>query len=378
MPITVLVVDDSSFFRRRGTEILELDPYIKVIDSAVNGEEAVAKTKQLKPDVITMDIEMPVMDGITAVKKIMAQTPVPVLMFSSLTHSGATATLEALEAGALDFLPKKFEDIARNKEEAVQLLQQKVKAISRRRPLRATASLLTERAKPQAPRPIERPFSNPTPEPKTPPSSAGKVRVAKPFKPSGKHYQLLAIGTSTGGPVALQQILTKIPAQFPLPILLVQHMPAAFTPAFAQRLNSLCQIQVKEAQDGDIVRPGTAYLAPGGQQMMVEGRSGQGRLKVFQDQSSRVHYKPSVDITFGSAGRVYNDAVLAVILTGMGADGRDSARLLKQRGATIWSQDEQSSVVYGMPQAVAAAGLSDLVLPLDQFAEKIMAELGRR
>lgn len=161
------------------------------------------------------------------------------------------------------------------------------------------------------------------------------------MRASGKQYQLVAIGTSTGGPVALQTILTQLPANFPHPILLIQHMPAAFTPAFATRLDSLCKIKVKEAQQGDRLQPGCAYLAPGGQQMMVEGRGSNRTLRVFEDKNERVSYKPSVDITFASAAKAYQGDVLAVILTGMGADGRDGARMLKQTGATIWAQDEK-------------------------------------
>jgi len=192
---------------------------------------------------------------------------------------------------------------------------------------------------------------------------------------SGKEYKLVAIGTSTGGPVALQRILTALPATFPLPIILIQHMPAAFTGAFAQRLNTLSQIEIKEAEDNDLLRPGVAYLAPGGKQMLVEGSEGQARLRIKEDDSPRITFKPSVDITFATAARVFNDKVLAIVLTGMGSDGREGARLLKQQGATIWAQDEASCVVYGMPQAIAAAGLMDAEVSLNDVANKILVEL---
>ncbi|MCR6554780.1 chemotaxis-specific protein-glutamate methyltransferase CheB, partial [Aeromonas sp. CPF2-S1] len=196
------------------------------------------------------------------------------------------------------------------------------------------------------------------------------------FKRSGKSYQLVAIGTSTGGPVALQNVLTKLPGDFPHPILLIQHMPATFTAAFAARLNGLCQIGVKEAQDGDVLKPGQAYLAPGGKQMLLEGRGPGARLRII-DGNDKVNYKPCVDITFASAAKTYGDKVLAIVLTGMGADGRDGARLLKEQGATIWAQDEASCVVYGMPQAVAKAGIASESLPLDRVAQRILVELGR-
>ncbi|MFM5351675.1 protein-glutamate methylesterase/protein-glutamine glutaminase [Aeromonas dhakensis] len=365
MAIKVLVVDDSSFFRRRVSEIITQDPMLTVIDTAQNGREAVEKAQQLRPDVITMDIEMPVMDGISAVREIMAKCPTPILMFSSLTHEGAKATLDALDAGALDFLPKKFEDIARDKDEAVRLLQQRVKEISRKR------FLMSAPARPKAPEPVAR-------TPLNAPRQAEPQRTAPvaAFKRSGKSYQLVAIGTSTGGPVALQNVLTKLPGDFPHPILLIQHMPATFTAAFAARLNGLCQIGVKEAEDGDVLKPGHAYLAPGGKQMLLEGRGAGARIRIV-DGNDKVNYKPCVDITFASAAKTYADKVLAIVLTGMGADGRDGARLLKEQGSTIWAQDEASCVVYGMPQAVAKAGIATESLPLDRVAQRILVELGR-
>ncbi|EKP0307350.1 chemotaxis response regulator protein-glutamate methylesterase [Aeromonas veronii] len=374
MAVKVLVVDDSSFFRRRVSEIINQDPMLTVLDTAQNGREAVDKAMSLRPDVITMDIEMPVMDGISAVREIMAKCPTPILMFSSLTHEGAKATLDALDAldaGALDFLPKKFEDIARDKDEAVRLLQQRVKEISRKRFLMTTA------ARPKTPDPVERMIQGSTvPRTAERQSELQRTVPGTSFKRSGKSYQLVAIGTSTGGPVALQNVLTKLPRDFPHPILLIQHMPATFTAAFAARLNGLCQIGVKEAEDGDVLKPGHAYLAPGGKQMLLEGRGSGARIRII-DGNDKVNYKPCVDITFASAAKTYADKVLAIVLTGMGADGRDGARLLKEQGSTIWAQDEASCVVYGMPQAVAKAGIASESLPLDKVAQRILVELGR-
>ncbi|AYO13742.1 chemotaxis response regulator protein-glutamate methylesterase [Vibrio owensii] len=369
MAIKVLVVDDSSFFRRRVSEIINSESRLEVIDVAVNGREAVEKAKTLKPDVITMDIEMPVMDGITAVREIMAASPTPILMFSSLTHDGAKATLDALDAGALDFLPKKFEDIARNRDEAVSLLQQRVIQIASkrafmRRPIARPAATATS----STARPLTSRTAAPT-------ASAPSRPMAAKFRASGKKYQLTAIGTSTGGPVALQKILTRLPVNYPHPIVLIQHMPATFTAAFASRLNTLCKIQVKEAQDGDVLQAGVAYLAPGGKQMMVDGRAGAARLRII-DGGDRMNYKPCVDVTFGSAAKVYGDKVLSMVLTGMGADGREGARMLKSAGSTIWAQDEESCVVYGMPQAVAKAGISTEDLPLERIAERMLVEVG--
>lgn len=381
MAVKVLVVDDSSFFRRRVSEIINSDPRLEVVGSAVNGKEAVELTNKLQPDVITMDIEMPVMDGITAVREIMKSAPTPILMFSSLTHEGAKATLDALDAGALDFLPKKFEDIARNRDEAVSLLQKRVGELARKR------VFMRRSVRPAATPSVASRDVKKTTLGRTAPATATATptrpasRPAAPTKPmarfraSGKKYQLMAIGTSTGGPVALQKILTKLPANFPYPIVLVQHMPATFTAAFAARLNNLCKIGVKEAQDGDTLKPGMAYLAPGGQQMMLEGRAGASRVRII-DGGDRMNYKPCVDVTFGSAAKIYHDKVLSMVLTGMGADGREGARMLKSNGSTIWAQDEESCVVYGMPQAVAKAGISSEDLPLDRIAERILVEIG--
>ena len=400
MKIKVLVVDDSSFFRRRVSEIINADPEMEVIDTAKNGEEAITKAKSLRPDVITMDIEMPVLDGISAVKAIMKDTPTPILMFSSLTHQGAKSTLEALEAGAANFLPKKFEDIAKDKAEAVKLLQQNIKEISKRRsglrapritpiPVRSapvtpdrrlnSATLLRKNT---APSRLQTASSvnvrhvadvdSATLETRTP-ATASHVRK----RASGKKYNLMVIGASTGGPVALQNVLTPLRHDFPLPILLIQHMPATFTSAFAARLNTLCQITVKEAQHGDRLRPGVAYLAPGGKQVLIESKAGGLSLKVIESPEG-INYKPSVDITFGSAAQSYRDKVLAIVLTGMGADGRDGAKLLKQKGSTVWAQDAQSCVVYGMPQAIVNAGLADEQINLPQIAERINIEVGCR
>ncbi len=373
MVVKVLVVDDSGFFRRRLTEILSSDPTIQVIGTATNGKEAIDQALALKPDVITMDYEMPMMDGITAVRHIMQRSPTPVLMFSSLTHEGARVTLDALDAGAVDFLPKNFEDISRNPEKVKQLLCEKVHSISRsnRRVSSYSAPQPQATAQP-VPAPVANSFATPAPAPapRTTPIASRSTPVAAPTSPAPKRkaYKLVAIGTSTGGPVALQRVLTQLPGNFPAPIVLVQHMPAAFTKAFAERLDKLCRISVKEAEDGDILRPGLALLAPGGKQMMIDGR---GAVRILPG-DERLNYKPCVDITFGSAAKSYGDKVLAVVLTGMGADGREGARLLKQGGSNVWAQDEASCVIYGMPMAIVKANLADAVYSLDEIGKHLV------
>ncbi len=348
--VRCLVVDDSGFFRRRIEEILNADPGIEVVGLAVDGRDAIQKAQQLKPDVITMDIEMPVMDGITAVRRIMSDSPVPILMFSSLTHEGAKATLNALEAGAMDFLPKRFEEISKDQAEAKRLLCQRVRGLARkpvqRAPSRAGARTTAA-----------------TPSPGVEPAPAGRAdRRRIDFRAAD--YDLLAIGTSTGGPVALQEVLKALPANFPLPILLIQHMPASFTPAFAERLDRLCAIRVKEAADGEVLEKGMALLAPGGMQMILDRKGEVTRVRVVESPPDQ-HYRPSVDIAFGSAARVFPGKTLAIVLTGMGADGREGAQRIKRGGGNVWAQDEASCVVYGMPAAVA--GFADRVLPLSRI-----------
>ncbi|MBO1540448.1 chemotaxis response regulator protein-glutamate methylesterase [Pseudomonas sp. OA65] len=373
MVVKVLVVDDSGFFRRRVSEILSADTSIQVVGTATNGKEAIDQALALKPDVITMDYEMPMMDGITAVRHIMQRCPTPVLMFSSLTHEGARVTLDALDAGAVDFLPKNFEDISRNPDKVRQLLCEKVHSISRsnRRVSAYSAPAPAPVAAPSpAPTPTASSSFNPAPVRSAPapaPTRSAPASASSPA-PKRKAYKLVAIGTSTGGPVALQRVLTQLPANFPAPIVLIQHMPAAFTKAFAERLDKLCNISVKEAEDGDILRPGLALLAPGGKQMMVDGR---GAVKILPG-DERLNYKPCVDITFGSAAKSYGDKVLAVVLTGMGADGREGARLLKQGGSAIWAQDEASCVIYGMPMAIVKADLADAVYGLDDIGRHLV------
>ncbi|MFS2067398.1 chemotaxis response regulator protein-glutamate methylesterase [Pseudomonas sp. CT11-2] len=374
MAVKVLVVDDSGFFRRRVSEILAADSNIQVVGTATNGKEAIDQALALKPDVITMDYEMPMMDGITAVRHIMQRCPTPVLMFSSLTHEGARVTLDALDAGAVDFLPKNFEDISRNPEKVKQLLCEKILSISRSN---RRVSAYTPPAPVAAPAPTPAPapssvgsYGGSAPARPAPAPIPARTHAAAPSSPAPKRkaYKLVAIGTSTGGPVALQRVLTQLPANFPAPIVLIQHMPAAFTKAFAERLDKLCRISVKEAEDGDILRPGLALLAPGGKQMMIDGR---GAVKILPG-DERLNYKPCVDITFGSAAKSYGDKVLAVVLTGMGADGREGARLLKQGGSAIWAQDEASCVIYGMPMAIVKAELADAVYSLDDIGRHLV------
>lgn len=376
MTVSVLVVDDSGFFRKRLTEILTASGQIKVVGVATNGREGVELAEKLRPDVITMDYEMPVMDGISAVREIMKRHPAPVLMFSSLTYEGARVTLDALEAGAVDFLPKNFEEIARDSSQLQKILIERVLDVAGSRP-GAKPSAPPPTAPPPSPRSLA-PARRSVPERPAIPDRSSRPSAPEPEAPArrsirrgpAKHYSVVAIGTSTGGPVALQRVLMALPAGFPAPVVLVQHMPASFTPAFAERLNKLCQIEVRQAEDGEMLKPGVALLAPGGKQMMIENRGGQGRVRILPG-DDRLNYKPCVDVTFGSLARSFPGKTLGLILTGMGSDGKEGCRLMKQSGSDIWSQDEKTSVIYGMPMAVAKAGLSDEILALDDIGPRL-------
>ena len=366
MKVRALVVDDSGFFRRRIKEMLDADPAIEVVGEAGNGQEAIAQVEALRPDVVTMDIEMPVMDGIQAVRKIMQQRPTPVLMFSSLTYDGARATLDALEAGALDFLPKRFADISTDAEQAKKELQNRVRTLGRR------AGMAMRSA---APRPAPARPTAPEPGRPTRPAPATGAQPVAPTPEVGSavratDFDLVIIGASTGGPAALQKVLTKLPGNFPVPILLIQHMPANFTAAFADRVNELCDLEVTEAKDGDVLRPGRVLLAPGGKQLGVRRSGGLLAVHTFEASPDQF-YRPSVDIAFTEASRACGRRVLGIVLTGMGADGAQGAKLLKQAGAKVWAQDEATSVIYGMPAAVARAGLADRVLALDAVAVEL-------
>lgn len=344
MPVRVLVVDDSAFFRRRVTEMLTSDKGIDVVGVAGDGAEAVEMVERLKPDVVTMDIEMPVMDGITAVRQIMAKHPTPIMMFSSFTTEGAQATLDALDAGAVDFMPKDMGAMWADRESAKRQLCTRVRLIGSRS--RKVAKLATH----------------------------GITRgTSQPYEETSfslRDYEVLLIGASTGGPAALQTLLPSLPRNFPLPILIVQHMPASFTPPFAARLDAACNIHVVHAQDGEPIKPGTAYLAPGGSQLTMQTSGGRLVAQVVPGRPEQI-YRPSLDVTFSSAARHCGGRVLALVLTGMGADGREGARALKARGATVWAQDEATCVVYGMPMAVFEAGLADALLPLGVMTDRI-------
>ncbi len=382
MTIRLLVVDDSSFFQKRISEILKPVSDIQIVGFANNGREAIEKVESLKPDVVTMDYEMPVMDGLTALRNIMKIKPTPVLMFSSLTYDGARVTLDALDAGAVDFLPKNFEDLQRGGDNIRNVLSDKIRSVAKYFNRSASSQTYTSPAAKASPTVATPAAKSPVRKaPQSTPQAPVATPVAKPdvqdseTHETGSHTRLkpvdiVLIGTSTGGPVALQKVLTELPANFSKPIILIQHMPASFTSAFADRLNNLCRISVKLAEDGDVLKPGQALLAPGGQQLMLD----RGKVRVV-DGDDRVNYRPCVDITFASAAKHYPGKALGIVLTGMGSDGKDGAALMKQTGSSIWAQDQKTCVIYGMPMAIAKANLADAILPLQDIAGKLIKEV---
>ena len=366
MTVRVLVVDDSRFFRRRVNEMLAVDPMMEMVGEAADGQEAIEQALKLKPDVITMDIEMPVMDGITATKKILAVQYIPILMFSSLTNEGAQATFDALEAGAVDYLPKRFEEFSNDKRAAGRKLCEKLRSVAKvkRHPRfpktwEKSDSAVADARRPAASRHGRKTLHHANRTAPQPLTEEPKIRRGQ--------IKLVAIGTSTGGPVALQKILSTLPADFDVPLLLIQHMPGSFTGPFAKRLNTLSQIDVKEAEDGDEIKPGRALLAPGGHQLEVRHKGERSFVHVTPATEGQ-NYRPCIDITFKSIAQTLSTKTLAIILTGMGADGCEGCQLLKNKGAHIWVQDASSSVVNGMPASVIEAGAADYVFSIDDIA----------
>ena len=345
--LKVLVVDDSAFMRNALSNMLSSDPEITVIGTARDGIEAVEKVALLKPDVVTMDVEMPRMDGIEALRCIMDKTPVPVIMVSSLTMEGAQVTLDALALGAVDFIPKNLSELSINIVKVKAMLVDKVKQIAR-------SGLPKKR----------RPYSA-VPHPTEP------VKIIPVRATGARRVGVVAIGTSTGGPRALQDIIPNLPKDFPVPIVIAQHMPANFTKPFAERLNQLSQITVKEAEEGESIKAGVVYIAPGGGHMQVKRPRGIETVVSICGNREEFIYRPSVDFLMQSIAEFYPGRALGVILTGMGNDGCKGLIALKQSGGRIFAQNAETCVVYGMPKAVVDAGIADKVLPIEEMAGEI-------
>lgn len=346
--VKVLIVDDSAFMRSALANMLSSDPEIQIVGSARDGLEAIEKVVQLKPDIVTMDVEMPRMDGIAALRHIMANTPVPVIMLSSLTSEGAQITIEALELGAVDFIPKNLSDLSLNILRLKEVLVDKIKQLARRGVTRRMA------------RPALRPSLAPA-------VASTVVRTT-----GDRRVGIVAIGTSTGGPKALQEILPALPKDFPVPIIIAQHMPPSFTGPFAERLNQLSKLEVREAKEGDALRPGLALIAPGGGHMRVTRKRTLETVVTISEDRENFIYRPSVDALMASVAEFFPGRALGVMLTGMGNDGMKGMIEMKKTGARIFAQNEESCVVYGMPKAVVDAGIADKVLAIEEIAGEIV------
>ncbi|MFQ5343831.1 MAG: chemotaxis response regulator protein-glutamate methylesterase [Anaerolineae bacterium] len=353
-PVRVLVVDDSAFMRHTVAKYLEADPDITVVGSARDGLDALAKIPALKPDVVTLDVEMPRMDGLAALQRIMAECPTPVVMLSSLTQRGARTTIQALIRGAVDFVPKPAASI--NIRTVMDDLAVKVKTA-------AGVRLAGARERRRGGDKERGRYTSAPPHPCTPaPQHKGGLRLFHNGAP------LIVIGASTGGPRALHQVLSDLPADLPAAVAVVQHMPPGFTRSLAQRLNETSPLIVQEATDGDRLSCGLALLAPGDFHLRFKGAK-----RVSLDHGARRnHVRPAVDVTMESAAERYGAAVIGVVLTGMGADGTQGAQQIKAAGGKVIAEDESTSTVYGMPRSVAEAGLVDRVAPLPEVAPALV------
>lgn len=367
--VKVIIVDDSAFMRNALKKMLESDPDITVVSTARDGKEGIEKIKLYKPDVVTMDIEMPRMDGLTALKYLMENNPLPVLMISSLTQEGAQSTMEALSLGAVDFIPKEMSFSSLSIMNIKSDLIDKIKHIAKKRifskkslhfnrlqknksPLKTITKLETKKDKVE--KSLEKSVSIPT------------IRKNK--------VEIIALGISTGGPKALQVMLPMLPANLPVGMLIVQHMPKAFTGPFAERLNGLCKVKIKEAEHGDIVTPGTVYIAPGGSHMKLDS-TGLRKTIVISDEPSNTIHKPSVDVMMLSVAEAVKGKILGVIMTGMGSDGAYGMVKIKQQNGITIAESEESCIVYGMPKAAVAKNVVDHIVPLEDIASTIVNNL---
>ena len=363
-PIRVLVVDDSAFMRKAISTMLSESPDFVIAGTAVNGEDALRKVAALDIDVMTLDIDMPGMDGLTVLEQVMAHHPLPVVMVSSLTEGGAAVTIRALELGAVDFIPKHVGGSSLKISEIREPLQEKVRAAATTRSkiqTRSKQSVIPGSLR-QATPPF--PFSSKS-------ANAGKLAS------NGRAQMtvlgdpgVLIIGCSTGGPQALQSVLTLLPGTFPCPIVVAQHMPKFFTKPFAERLNQVCALEVLEAGEGDHLKPGRVLIAPGGQHLTLERRGSVVTTHV-SDHPKHLPYRPSVDLLMESAAKLYGPKVVGLVMTGMGQDGLEGARAIKSAGGSVLAQDEATSIVYGMPKAVADHGCVDKVVSLQKIATEI-------
>lgn len=341
--IRTLIVDDSAFVRKTVREMLSRSPYIEVVGAARDGVEALEMVEQLKPHVVTCDLNMPRLDGAGFVRQQMARRALPILILS-VANGEAASAIEALEAGAVDFVQKPTalatDDLLRIREELVE----KVKAAAN-----VPAKVLVS-------------------------EGAAAKQPALSVKPASR-VEVVVIGVSTGGPQALRALLPRFPESFPVPIVMVLHMPVGFTALYASKLNEICSLEVRQAVEGDELRPGLGLLAQAGRHLKLE-RSASGRVvSRLTMQPINLLHRPAVDVLFQSAAEIYGERVLGVVMTGMGSDGREGSAWIKAKGGTVVTEAEESCIIYGMPRSVVEAGLSDAAVPLPRLAEAIMERL---
>ena len=363
----VLVVDDTSLYRTIVSAVLGSIPGVEVVGTAADGKIALAKMAQLEPDLITLDVEMPVMDGLETLRRMKTEAPdVTAIMVSSLTREGAAVTLRALELGAFDFVAKPAgKDLQANKEELKRSLQHIIRAYATRRMIRA----LEFREKPAGPRAsVEKPAARPL---------ASARQLHKKHVTPNKRVEIVAIGVSTGGPNALAQVIPNLPGNLRVPVAVVQHMPPTFTAALAQSLDEKSALRVVEGEEGQVVEAGAVYIAPGGKHTKIAKRSSldKAHLALTEDPPEN-HCRPAVDYLFRSVAEIYQDRALGVIMTGMGADGALGLKEMKKWDVKAIAQDEQTSVVFGMPMEAIKAGVVDTVQPLEHIATEIARMVG--
>ncbi|MBU1101694.1 MAG: chemotaxis response regulator protein-glutamate methylesterase [Bacteroidetes bacterium] len=346
--IKAVIIDDSAFMRKAISIMLEDDDVIEVVGTAKNGLEGYEMVKSLSPDVVTLDIEMPVMDGLTALEKIMKDCPTSVLMVSSLTTEGAESTMRALELGAVDFIPKELSYVNVNIINIKDELVRKVKAIVQQRSFRNRLRAAQS---------------------KSPGLMGDKVATRRGKLPKSD-YNAVALGVSTGGPMSLQKVIPRIRKDIKQPIFIVQHMPPKFTKSLADRLDNLSEVHVKEAEHGEIIKAATVYIAPGGSHMTFK-KSGSGVTIILSDTPSDTLHRPSVDVMMNSAIDIYGKKMLGIIMTGMGKDGLEGISRLKKLGGYCLAQNEESCVVYGMPRAIVDNNYADAVTPLESIADVV-------
>jgi len=409
--IRVLIADDSAFMRKILTDFFNKQPDFEVVGAAINGKEAISKVLELSPNLVTMDVNMPVMDGLNALAVIMEKQPTPVVMLSSLTQQGTEATVRALSLGAVDFISKAGGSISKLdtiEDELLEKCRNAAKAKVRRMPYSPQKKITPESAAAPASSPpvmkrIEMPVRQGLKLPgaasiassqnsgsgfgvkrinpflqargKPQPPAAQKITPVNMGSAGNGAKKLVAIGTSTGGPQALQQVITRLPGNLPCGVVVVQHMPAGFTKALADRLDTISQVSVKEAEDGDVIQPGHVYIAPGSHHLRVRADGSSRKIMLGQDPPVGNH-RPAVNVMYDSVADIGKNLV-AVIMTGMGCDGCEGMKKIKAAGGYSIAQDEPTCVVYGMPKAVVDAGLADEIKPVENIAQAIVEAVKR-